>query len=697
MNKTLLCLSLFFLAGLKAEEAAPAAQQFDVNLQNPVFSQGVIATEEGGVITAPGIRIQAQKISYTNRTENGIAVQRIEAEGDLMMEYGDRIFVGKKLEYNFLTKTGTLWDGKTFVDAWFLGGERIFLSDDGSYTIYNAHITTCETEEGSWDLHASAVKITKQHLLSAKSIRFRFAKVPVFWLPNFKANLKLFKDPPIRYKIKWDKNLGPRLTMRYRIFSWEKFSAYFRLDYRIKYGFGAAIETDYHTPNKSTVFRTRSYGAYDKSWPDEKTNKRYRFQGLYQTKTRDERTFVHAVYDKFSDEKMPGDFRSDDFEVNTQKRTRLLASHHREDLLASLSLQPRVNRFQSINQELPYVTTNIRSFQLGRTGIFAENYFNGGYLDYIYAHDLSRFLSATRAGRFETKNQLYRPFNLSHVTITPTVGFIGIYYSNNPRHDAIGQALFTYGGTASTYLFREYGHLKHMIEPYAVYQGISNPTAKLDRHFIFNMDDGYARMNSLRLGVRNNLFSSKSSAFLPPLVTDIYTYAFFADKTYKLTFPKSYLDVGWNRPSYMLFGGVAWNQEENVLDYTNVRGAFTYNENLAFGAEFRHRSRFDWRKADHQNFILDVARPIDELLQSPLSDRRNTLLFRLYGRIMPGLTCLIQSHHGWGRKNEPPYSEFKLEVFKMITGSWQLKVAYQYTINNPIQFTAALQLIKPKP
>jgi hypothetical protein len=31
----------------------------------------------------------------------------------------------------------------------------------------------------------------------------------------------------------------------------------------------------------------------------------------------------------------------------------------------------------------------------------------------------------------------------------------------------------------------------------------------------------------------------------------------------------------------------------------------------------RHRSRFDWRKSDHDNFILDVSRSIHELVQSP--------------------------------------------------------------------------------
>jgi hypothetical protein len=698
MRKELVLASLFLLGPLGAEEIAPPpAQEFQVNLKNPVFSQGVISTDEGGVITAPGMRIQARKITYTNRIENGIPVQKVEAEEDLMIEYGERAFVGNKLEYNFLTKTGTLWEGKTFVDIWFLGGEKIHLAEDGSYTLFNAYVTTCESQEGGWDIHARTVQITKQHLLSAKSIRFRFGKMPIFWLPNFKANLGFVQDSPIRYKIKWDKGLGPRLTMRYRFFSWEKFHAYFRFDYRIKKGPGAAIETDYRPPDKKTVFRTRSYGAWDKSWPDEKTNKRYRLQGLYHTQTRDDKTIVHMTYDKLSDAKMPGDFKSEDFEVDTQKRTRLLVSHHNERFLGSFNLQPRINDFQTINQELPFVTGNVRPFQFGNSGIISDNFFNAGYLDYVFATSLDQFLHSTRAGRLETRNQVYRPFNLSHFTVTPTLGFVGIYYSNSFVKHELGQALLTYGGTASTHLFRIYGHLQHMVEPYVTYEGITSPTAGVDKHYIFNIDDGYARLNLLRVGVKNTLFSKSASSFLPPVMVDLFTYGFFSNKTYNRTFPKFYLNAGWNRPTYSLIGGFAWNQEEKLWDFTNVRGSFTLSENLAFGSEFRHRSSFDWRKGNHENFIMDATRPIDDLLKSPMSDRRNTLLFRLYGRLMPGLTCLIQTHHGWGRKHEPFYNEFKIEFFQMITCSWQLKLGYQYTINDPFQITASVQIVKPKP
>ena len=113
----------------------PKENPLTVNLKNPVFVHGVISTDDGGVISAPGIRIQAQKMQYFNKIENGVQIQKIIAEKDLMMEYAQRIFVGDRLEYDFINRTGTLWNGKTFIDMWFLGGDKIELKEDGTFYI----------------------------------------------------------------------------------------------------------------------------------------------------------------------------------------------------------------------------------------------------------------------------------------------------------------------------------------------------------------------------------------------------------------------------------------------------------------------------------------------------------------------------------------------------------------------------------
>src|SRR5690242_11215205 len=52
-------------------QTLPEEHPLTVNLKNPAFVHGVISTSDGGVIDAPGIRIQAQNVEYTNKIENG--------------------------------------------------------------------------------------------------------------------------------------------------------------------------------------------------------------------------------------------------------------------------------------------------------------------------------------------------------------------------------------------------------------------------------------------------------------------------------------------------------------------------------------------------------------------------------------------------------------------------------------------------
>ncbi len=688
-----LFLFLLLITHYSAFSVSPMEKEdFTINLRDPEFSHGVIFTEKGGIITAEGMRIQAQKISYTNRIENGHPVQRVEAEGDLLVEYGEHSFVGEKLEYDFVTQSGYLTEGKTYVGVWFLGGDRIELRPDKGYFIYGAFITTCESQDNTWDISAGLVNISNDHLLSAKNIRFRFGRFPIFWLPSFKSNLKYFTDPPIRYKVKWDKGLGPRATMRYRIYSWEDFDLFFRLDYRLKRGFGGALESKYVSPNKNLTFLTKSYGAHDKVIAIERGNKRFRLQGLYDQISNDEKTKLYITYDKFSDDKMPRDFKSDDFEVNTQKRSILIFSHQEDNSLANVRFQPRLNPFQSLDQELPFVNIAIRPFSV--LGILSENRVNASYLDYTYNKFLHNYVHNLHAARIETTNQIYRPFQISHFTLTPRVGIDAIFYNNNQFRSSIGQGVVTYGGVANTRLRGGTSYYTHLIEPYITYDGITNPLAKLYQHYIFNIDDGYSKVNLARFGVKNTFYSKKCLSMIPPFYNDTYLYLFFHDKELQKTLAKVYSSFGMNLASVALKAGVEWNVEEKVWDYTNARTDWTVNENFACGVEYRHRSRFDWRKSDHENYILDFARPVSEMLHSPLSDGRNTLLTRFYLRLSPKVTCQFQSHTGWGRNNEPGYTSVKLDLFTLLACQWQLRLSMQYDKADGFSPTASISLVE---
>lgn len=667
--------------------------KLEINLKDPVFKEGVLTTSQGGVVTAEDLRIQATEITYINRIEEGLPVKRVVASGNLLMEYNGKPFVGDKLEYDFLSHSGVLWGGKTYIDVWFIGGESIQLKPDGTYSIDNAFITTSESADSMWDINAGCVRITKDHFLAANNIRFRFSQMPIMWLPSFRANLRFFKDPPVRYKIVWDKGLGPRATMRYRIYSWHDMNIYFRLDYRLKRGFGGAIESEYCSPDLRTTFITRSYGAYDKSVPDQTGKKRYRLQGLWDTSSRDGKTQLHMSYDKLHDSKMPGDFKSDDFEINTQKETIFWIHHQENHAFATFRFQPRINAFQSLNQEIPSFTFGIKPFSIGSTGIISQNIARAAFLDYVFSDSLSKEIPSRHAIRIATRNQIYRPVHLGPLTFTPNAGIVAIFYNNNPDKRSVGQGAFTYGADLSTTLYHWYGNrLLHSVKPYLRYEGIGRPLAASDEVIIFNITDGLAKLNLLRAGMRHS-FTCSNTPFAPTLTADLFTYAFFSEKSIHQRIPKGYLSLGYHMPSFASYIGGGWNFQENLLDYFNIRTEWTINENLAFTLEYRHRSKYDWRKANHENYIIDSARSLDALLDSPLSDGRNTVLSKLYMRLSPRWTAQVESHHGWGRKNEPSYNAARVELFTLLTTSWQLKVSYEHTPNDD-RFGAGITLIK---
>src|SRR5271154_3833815 len=102
--KRLLCLLLLVLP--------LCSEELKVDLRNPSFKNGVLYTSQGGVIQNEDIRIQAKTIQYFHRMEEGQMVQKIEAEGDLLIQYKGRVFVGSELEFNFKEMCGTVYDGK---------------------------------------------------------------------------------------------------------------------------------------------------------------------------------------------------------------------------------------------------------------------------------------------------------------------------------------------------------------------------------------------------------------------------------------------------------------------------------------------------------------------------------------------------------------------------------------------------------
>jgi hypothetical protein len=653
-----------------------------VDLRNPVYKQGVLYTNQGGVIQSGDIRIQAQTIQYFHNE------QKIEAEGDLLIQYKGKAFVGSELEFDFLNQTGMVYDGKTFSSMWYIGGDTIELQPDGNYKVSTAYITTCENKESTWDLRAHRVRVVKDHLFEANNLGFRFFDFTAGWLPYLKLNLKKFKEPIFKYYVNWNK--GPKVGFRYQLYSWRDLALYGRLEYRWKKGWGGALESEYFPQDKLTTFVTRNYAGTDRLFNAVDAEFRYRIQGALRSQTASGKTRTTLTWDKYSDVRMPGDFKSEDFEVNTAQKTLAYIHHTANDFLTYLKVRPRVNPFESIKQDLPTLYAIARPVEIPKTGILSTHFLKASYLNFQYSDQLVTSLQGFHSPRIEAYEMLQRPFQLGPLTLTPRAGGRAIFYGSSEW-----LALLDYGIKANFYGQRQYTHYKHLLEPYLEYRALSRPTLSPNSHFIYSIQDGYEKLQQIVLGARNILYSEKEASF----TADLFANAFLSDPVIPQLFPRLYLYLAWRLPSLHATLQNCYNFQNQVVDFSNARLKWTVNENVALSLEARYRSKYNWRKCDQDNYILDVTRPESQLLNSPLSDRRISLLSNLFFRINPFWELKFESHHGLYRlyKNsirEKPFSEFQIHLYSSISSAWKLHLAYGYTVKNHFDWTVNVQLVK---
>lgn len=663
------------------------AEEMIVNLQNPAYQHGVLYTEEGGIVQGEQLRVQARSIRYTKRREKEREIHQIEAKKDLVLQYKDRVFVGSELFYDCTTQTGILYDGVTSSSVFFVRGEEIHIAPHGNYEVKNVAITTSEMVGSTWDLHAKNVEVEKE-LFAAEKIRLRVGKIPIFALPSFKVNWKRLHDPLFRYTLDWDKGQGPRGQVRYQLYSWQDFALYGRLEYRWKTGFGGAIETDYVSPSGRTKWVTKSYLGSDRLQTAPEKERRYRLQGALHSRSGSNKTDVKLTWDKYNDVRMPSLFTPDDFEVSTAKRTLFFVDHQEASFLASLHLRVKVNPFESVRQDLPTLYFQALPHALGNTGIYQFFSTKVGLTNFSYSSQLVSSIQNFRAFRGEIGETLQRPTKVGPCTLTPFLGGRYIFYSDSPDSSVQNLLFATYGATASLTGTRHFSSGSHIVSPFASFTGITHPTVSPDAHYIFSINDGYNKIEQMQVGVKNT-FSFPHSTSL----CSLYGNAFFSESVLPHWIPRLYLDWETLWPSCRISWKNCWNFQNHVLDFSKFRLLWTLSENSALSFEARYRSQFDWRKADRENWILDVTRSQEELLASPLSDRRITFLFSGFFRINPLWDCKISCIQGFFRIDEDPYTEAKVDLSRWINPACKVRLSYSH-IRNDDRVSLHFDLVK---
>ncbi|MGA8163669.1 MAG: hypothetical protein WB791_01430 [Waddliaceae bacterium] len=684
MTRCFACFLFFFFIS-----HCPAS--LTVDLREPTYSEGILTTEKGGVVTGLDLRIQARKIVYTRKKVDEEMVLTIEAEGDLIVEFGDYLFIGRKIFYDIQKRKGILYDGHTAFPPWYFGGSEIYLCTDGSYVIHNGYATTSETDHKHWQIEAEFTRLSSDRYLSARNVQFRFFSLPLFWLPSFRINLDSILDSPFRYTLRFGGSQGPRIGLRYEIFSWNRWKAHLQLDWRQRRGLGGGLEIRYHSPDHYNYFHSINYVAKDTTRFNQKGLTRYRFFGHFCKQFDNNRSFIRLSYDKLSDKEMATDYRDKGLRLSTAKRTQLEVRKQGWNWILNFLARVRVNDFQTVKQELPTLSGRLKPMEIGSTGIITDSLFKTSYLELEYnemnqkkqdnkeqqrTHDYN-------SPRYELRNRLYRPLHFGQFIVTPEISGLAIYYGNNQNHFDRWMTMGLFELEATTNLHRFYRSCKHVATPYLRYYYYTHPSTSPKDHFIFDIDDGWYRLNMLRFGIDNHLYTKTSDGCVcRKLSLDLFAYAFFDTETLPQTIPWAYARIVYYATARLKTClDTAWDIQRNMLDHFNYRVEWTINTNAALALEYRHRSPFDWRKVDHTNFILDSFRDPSSLRATSLSDRRDSLRLHVFYRFHPRWAVDIHSRNGWNRMTQPSYTEFQIDLLGTFQSAWHFKLSYRHRVN----------------
>lgn len=670
------CASLFLspvsLSAVLPGMSGILSQPLNVQLQSPVYQNGVTSTEQGGIISGNDLFIQAKKMKHIQRQDGDKFIRRIEAEEDLLFRFKNRVYIGRRLEFDLDSQTAIVYDVLTDSGPWFLGGSKLFLKPDGSGIIYDCYMTTDESEKTDWTIQAKEVYLSKNNTIKAQNVRFTLFKKPIFWLPNLTKDLNKESSSPLRYRVNYQSK-ALRLGISYTFETGQNWENRLLLDISTKRGLAGGFVTEYKNPNHKEAFNTFNYYAHDIATNDSDRMHRYRFQGKYTNSYFEDKVGFRAGYDRLSDSNFAGDFTHRGLDSGRAGPTEAQFTRTEPNWISSLNTKVRINDFQTVKQQLPLFQFNARPIQLGQSNWVLDNRLNAGYLHYLYANqtpDVHNFHSS----RAEVKQKLYRAYPAGPFSITPSLGYRAIGYGNSPQNDSRLLAQGVLGLECHTRFIRHGSWAKSAVEPYAQYEYFTKPSVKPPNHYLFDLQDGLYLQNTLRFGARNFIFMPQSQVNI-----DLYSRVFFDTPKIGTHVPTIFLDGAWKATPYSTYDiKTGWDTQRHNLDHFNARANLTVSQDVAFALEYRHRNAWSWRKVDRENFMIDGFRAQEELRHSQLSDRRNAFLTHLFFRLTPSISTEFVTRHGWRRHNAKPYTECEVNVGTLFRGMVKLTFTFRH-------------------
>ncbi len=146
--------------------------------------QGDVVVASGNVqVTYSDVLIIADRATYNNATGDLLA------EGDIYFEQQGQRIAGERIEFNYKTGRGTIFNPTAFTNRTpdgtviVIDADRADKTGEDSYNLENAMLTACQESVPKWSFTARRARIRLDHQAKVYNALFRIKNIPVLYLP----------------------------------------------------------------------------------------------------------------------------------------------------------------------------------------------------------------------------------------------------------------------------------------------------------------------------------------------------------------------------------------------------------------------------------------------------------------------------------------------------------------------------------
>lgn len=636
----LLALALYLPSRASAQDEKPSpsladmAQSGGVEVQADELeyeSDRRVMTGRGHVLITHGVdTLRADFVTVDTVTQDATA------RGNVVIEREGKVWRGDEAKYNFKTRTGNFGGFDADVPPFHIKADQSQRTADGMFILKNARITTCEGDRPEFYMKAREARIMKNNRFRAKGVMFYFGPVPILYMPYVLKGLGEEKTD-IDLVPGYSSRLGAYLLTAYNYRINGAMTAATRLDYYAKRGPAVGQDFNWGDPKLSYRGGFQAYYVNDDSPMEGRSDDevdelfdlvdsdRYRVK-LFDTRTLTDRDYMMTDLNYLSDPVVVEDFFDNEYRNNVQPENRISLGHRGDQYTAGLQFNKRLNDFYDNVDRLPEATLDVPRMKLGETPLYYESENSAAFLNRVYPEDSDN--EDYDAFRVDSSHMLFYPTKqFGFLSLIPRAGVRGTFYSytyedatvtnvvsevdtNGVVHvtnlvDTIrtdmGSDLRTLGELGFETSFKSFKvlteewvgrddqGLRHIVEPYALYTFVPEPSVTPESLPQFDEIDTLDERNDVRLGVRNKLQTKRRTRVHDLVDVDVWTtYRFDAEED-EDDFSDLFFDTELRLSDWVMidFDGSYDPYEGNISTF-NTQCGLIFPDESRLSAEYRY-------------------------------------------------------------------------------------------------------------